>query len=520
MKLKLHMKFFLLISGLFFYSLSFALSLGSLSVESSPNENLQAKIAILMSAQESKSLGTLQANLANRAAYEKFGIPIPSNDLAPQITIQNDNTGKASAIVLKFSKNNAELEKAFNDIVIELTWSSGSLVRVYTVLNTQAKEIKVQAGDNLVNIVNQAMSNIEGVDFNQTLVALYRLNPKAFFAGNIHRLKQGETLQLPTATMAASIPEQEAREFVASGAKNYQDRQFNNSSDAVLKANNRTYQQAQLKDSFKDRLKIGSSQTETEQSVNQAKLNEDVIAQQKMLEEAQQRIAELERNIADLKEINAKKIASSQSVEFRQYGLLIGILGLTGIFLFGVLRRSTPDQLPKRNVMPVAPSVEKDVYFPSLKVPEEEVDEPVVSLSQEAQQVAHQQMPDHVKQLFTNIDLNLPTAPTIPPTPTPPIIALKSPSTTEDKPKGIVSSDPFSLDLNVVNPHPDSTSVVVPQPTLNTDEQKVRLNLARSYIKIKDFETARILLTDLVQLGTTADTEVLAQASQLLMEIS
>ena len=53
MKLKLHMKFFLLICGLFFYCPSFAVSLGSLSVESSPNENLQAKIAILMSAQES-----------------------------------------------------------------------------------------------------------------------------------------------------------------------------------------------------------------------------------------------------------------------------------------------------------------------------------------------------------------------------------------------------------------------------------------------------------------------------------
>ena len=78
----------------------------------------------------------------------------------------------------------------------------------------------------------------------------------------------------------------------------------------------------------------------------------------------------------------------------------------------------------------------------------------------------------------------------------------------------------FSLDLSVVNPHPDSTSVGISQPILNTDEQKVRLNLARSYIKIKDFETARILLTDLVQLGTTADTEVFAQASQLLMEIS
>ena len=513
MKLKLHMKFFLLICGLFFYCPSFAVSLGSLSVESSPNENLQAKIAILMSAQESKSLGTLQANLANRAAYEKFGIAVPSDDLAPQITIQNDNVGKPSGIVLKFSKNNSELEKAFNDIVIELTWSSGQLVRVYTVLNTQAKEIKVQAGDNLVNIVNQVMSNIDGVDFNQTLVALYRLNPKAFFAGNIHRLKQGETLQLPTATMAASIPEQEAREFVASGAKNYRERQFNNSSDAVLSANNRTYKQAQLKDSFKDRLKIGSSQTETEQSVNQAKLNEDFIAQQKMLEEAQQRIAELERNIADLKEINAKKVASSQRVEYGQYGLLIGVLALTGIFLFGVLRRSTPYQPPQRNMMPTVPTMNTEAYFPSLKVPAEEVDEPVVSISQEAAQVAHQQMPDHVKALFTNIDLNLPAN-------TSTIVQPTSPIASENSPKVPTNTGAFSLDLSVVNPHPDSTSVGISQPILNTDEQKVRLNLARSYIKIKDFETARILLTDLVQLGTTADTEVFAQASQLLMEIS
>jgi FimV-like protein len=60
----------------------------------------------------------------------------------------------------------------------------------------------------------------------------------------------------------------------------------------------------------------------------------------------------------------------------------------------------------------------------------------------------------------------------------------------------------------------------VPKAQLNSDEQKVRLNLARSYIKIKDFETARILLSDLIDLGTGADQEVVTQASALLLEIS
>ena len=48
----------------------------------------------------------------------------------------------------------------------------------------------------------------------------------------------------------------------------------------------------------------------------------------------------------------------------------------------------------------------------------------------------------------------------------------------------------------------------------------MRLNLARSYIKIKDLETARILLTDLVELKDSADQEIHAQASSLLLEIS
>ena len=188
--------------------------------------------------------------------------------------IQNDANGIPSSVVLKFTKKDSEINNAFNDIALDLIWSSGHLTRVYTILNTQAKEIQVQGGDNLVTIATQLVPQYSGVQFNQVLVALYRLNPKSFYAGNINRLKQGENLLLPTAKMAASIPEQEAREFVSSSARDFQERVQNRSSETVLKSNNRTYQQAKLNQDFQDRLKIGSSQVESEQNVAQVKLNE------------------------------------------------------------------------------------------------------------------------------------------------------------------------------------------------------------------------------------------------------
>ena len=48
-----------------------------------------------------------------------------------------------------------------------------------------------------------------GVSLEQTLVGLYRENPKAF-DGNMNRMKAGATLAVPSAEKAASIPQQEA----------------------------------------------------------------------------------------------------------------------------------------------------------------------------------------------------------------------------------------------------------------------------------------------------------------------
>ena len=514
MNIRPHLKYLFLLWGLLFCNFLYALSLGTLSVTSAKEENLQASIKILMSAKEASSYGKLQAKLADDSVYEKFGIQKPGEEFSPQISIQNDANGIPSSVVLKFTKKDSEINNAFNDIALDLIWSSGHLTRVYTILNTQAKEIQVQGGDNLVTIATQLVPQYSGVQFNQVLVALYRLNPKSFYAGNINRLKQGENLLLPTAKMAASIPEQEAREFVSSSARDFQERVQNRSSETVLKSNNRTYQQAKLNQDFQDRLKIGSSQVESEQNVAQVKLNEDLIAQQKMLEEAQQRISELERNIADLKQINANKVAADRQYQNGQIGLILGVLALTGIFLYGVLRLSKPYKV---NTIKPKSFVEDDQYSSKeiqeplspnrVKNFDEEIDDALVNLSSVAMNASKQEIPNNVKEMFSKIDLNLPSiSDQVDEVKNEPEINLN----TSSAPKS-----GYSLDLEVGNSTSNASKVV-----LNSDEQKVRLNLARSYIKIMDLETARILLTDLVELKESADPEIQAQATQLLMEIS
>jgi Tfp pilus assembly protein FimV len=76
--------------SLFFCQITFALSLGALSTQSSQDEPLEAKILILMSSKESTTLGQFEARLADQSLFEKFGIQKPSDTFSPNISIQKD----------------------------------------------------------------------------------------------------------------------------------------------------------------------------------------------------------------------------------------------------------------------------------------------------------------------------------------------------------------------------------------------------------------------------------------------
>jgi FimV-like protein len=190
-----------------------------------------------------------------------------------------------------------------------------------------------------------------------------------------------------------------------------------------------------------------------------------------------------------------------------EYGILFGILSLTGIFFYGILRRSKPYEVDvsshtkseevveemqgQKNMEAVATTL-----FMRTDETDKSIEDPEVLLDSEVTHSAEQAMPKNVQALFSSIDLNL------------------GPSSVSP-----VKPDQISVDSNQSENLIES-SAILSKVLLNSDEQKVRLNLARSYIKIKDFETARILLSDLIEQGANADQDVISQASSLLLEIS
>ena len=130
MQLRLLIKSFFLLGSLIFAQFSMAVSLGNLVISSPKNENLEATIGVLMSDQEAKALGQLSANLGDKSIFDKFGIKKPADEFNPMVTIEKDVSGKPQVIRMKFSQKSDALEKAFNDLVIELSWSSGKITRV------------------------------------------------------------------------------------------------------------------------------------------------------------------------------------------------------------------------------------------------------------------------------------------------------------------------------------------------------------------------------------------------------
>lgn len=178
-----------------------------------------------------------------------------------------------------------------------------------------AGEYQVRSGDSLGKIARATKP--ESVSLDQMLVALFNDNREAFDGNNMNRLRAGKILRVPGADEAAKVDPAEARKLVIgqAGEFNAYRRHLADAAVTAVPADAAPRQQVSgaIKPQVEDKTPPAPKQDKLEVSrTEQAKsakpggggsLEEDLIARDKALREAAERIALLEKNIDNLKQL-------------------------------------------------------------------------------------------------------------------------------------------------------------------------------------------------------------------------
>ena len=187
----------------------------------------------------------------------------------------------------------------------------------------------VRSGDTLARIASQVKPS--GVSLDQMLVALYQANPDAFIGNNMNRLKAGQILAVPDADKARSVSPSEARGIVVAQSadfNNYRNKLAGQVADSAPQKSAETRQAAGGKitakvdekptpaSESKDKLKLSNAQPVPGSSDKAgAATQEDKIARDKAIAEANARVKELEKNVNELQkllEVKNKALADQQ----------------------------------------------------------------------------------------------------------------------------------------------------------------------------------------------------------------
>ncbi|WCM92187.1 hypothetical protein M5C99_17765 [Acidovorax sp. NCPPB 2350] len=268
------------VSASFYAPDASALALGRLTVQSALGEPLRAEIDLpQITAAEAESL---RAAPASPQAYRAQGMEFSPtlNDLQVRLQRRADGT-----MALRLSTSRP-VNDPFVDLVLDASWSSGQIVRSYTLLldppamrrEAPSPTAAAQAGsnasarpqsarpataapaspraeapaaaprpastgstprpaaapapasaDSVVARPGDTAGRLastyrpSGVSLDQMLVAMMRANPDAFVRGNVNRLKAGAVLQIPDETQARATPPAEARQIIAAQSRDFND---------------------------------------------------------------------------------------------------------------------------------------------------------------------------------------------------------------------------------------------------------------------------------------------------------
>ncbi len=435
-----------------------AISLGAPQLQSRPGEPLRLEIPIRVGKDEQSALSSMNVTMPNKAAYERLGISQKIVELNPQAMVYRNRSEQL--MVLVETVNSVPMtDDPFLDVLVNLNWSSGSITKTFTLLLGDVQKITVKPGQTLSEIAAIIAPQLDGATLDQTMMALFKANPDAFASGSINRLAAGAELSKPSQALLRSISPAEANQFVADANEQWRAEQAEKEAGT---GGGKAGSTKAGEVAPQDRLKIGSSADGNEQ---ERRYTEELVAQEKMLEQTKARVAELEKNIADLQKLldkSKEKKAVDNNFGLGGFGpaiLAIALITLTGLLLWGLARNARRSEAP--------------TFEASAKHSAEELD-----VTKHSAAGSSFEMPARAKALFEGIDLDLSK-----PVKTAPVISAA-----------------------VANPLADTL--------------RVKLNLARAYITIEDFSAAKKSIEEVLRVSNSVDPVITIEAQGLLAEIS
>ena len=345
-----------------------ALGLGKLTVESALGQPLSARIELTSVTRE--DLDSLRAKVADPGLYRQNNLTYQQTLARARISLEGGN----GTPYLRVSSP-VSVQEPFLDLLVELDWASGRVVREYTFLldppgmpaaaaaepvtparagtpartnaapaarapaatpapaaapsgvassaptsSAGGEQYTVKPGDTLQRIATQFKPNEATLE--QMLSALFRGNPSAFEGDNMNRLRAGAIMNIPSAADVQGTPAPEAARVVrmqASDWRTYRDRVAAAAPTSEGAAGRESA--GRIGAAVEDRTPAaapGADKLRVSRAASAGKGGgvEDAIARDQQLKDAQARIAALEKTITELQramDIKNQALAQAQS---------------------------------------------------------------------------------------------------------------------------------------------------------------------------------------------------------------
>ncbi len=335
--------------------LAYSAGLGRFTVNSALGQPLNAEIEIV--SLQSGEEDSLTARLASPEAFRQAGIELSSALVGLQFSIEKRGNRPVIRLITVQPVN-----EPFLDLLVELQWATGRLVREYTFLldppeyrgpkpaaaapvaapepkpapvavpaptkpvpraearsisaapvAADARQEEVKKGDTLGAIARR--NKPDGVTLNQMLIALYRTNQDAFIRGNINLVRAGRILNVPDREALAAIDAAEANQLVQSHMSDFSDykRKLGAAVAAAPAAPVREREvtgrvtakpEVPAPAEQKDQLKLSKADpVKPGAAPARAARDDDRVARERALKESQSRVSDLEKNVADLQKL-------------------------------------------------------------------------------------------------------------------------------------------------------------------------------------------------------------------------